>query len=129
MRTKVFVSSDARALGRLVVLLLSVFSMVFLSPKAIAAPRGIEFSKPAASDEVYDFVEIAVSIEGPDANNPFVDVNVSGTFQLKVGSKSFKIDGFCDSEDGRTFRIRFMPSEAGDYVYTVTYKQGSFQKA
>jgi hypothetical protein len=34
------------------------------------------------------------------------------------------VEGFCDSEDGSTFRIRFMPPAAGDYRYSVEYRQG-----
>jgi hypothetical protein len=38
------------------------------------------------------------------------------------------VDGFCDSADGSVFRIRFMPSRLGEYSYSVTYRQGSFEK-
>jgi hypothetical protein len=38
------------------------------------------------------------------------------------------VDGFCDSADGSVFRIRFMAPHPGSYKYSVTYRQGEFQK-
>jgi hypothetical protein len=38
------------------------------------------------------------------------------------------VDGFCDSTDGGTYRIRMMPSGPGDYSYSVTYRQGDFTR-
>jgi len=34
-----------------------------------------------------------------------------------------KWKGFCDSEDGSVFRIRFLPAAVGDYTYAVSYSQ------
>jgi hypothetical protein len=52
---------------------------------------------------------------------------VSGKFS-RAGQPEATVDGFCDSADGRVFRIRFMPSAAGDYSYSVNYHQGEFRK-
>ena len=51
-----------------------------------------------------------------------------GWFEKTDGSKRLEVEGFCDSPDGSLFRIRFMPSTAGDYRFSATYKQGSFEK-
>ena len=80
------------------------------------APRKVAFSQSADSVEAYDFVEVSVKVEGPDAANPFTDVKVSGSFE-KSGGSSTKVEGFCDSVDGSMFRIRFMPSSPGEYSY------------
>jgi hypothetical protein len=94
---------------------------------AHSAPREIAFSQSAQVVEAYDFVEVTIKADAPDAPNPFTDVVVSGKFS-RAGQPEATVDGFCDSADGRVFRIRFMPSAAGDYSYSVTYQQGEFRK-
>ena len=98
-----------------------------LAPGLAAAPRQVTFSQPPAGVEAYDFAEIAIHVEGADAANPFTDVTVRGAFG-KSGAQRLDVDGFCDSADGSLFRIRFMPSSPGDYAYSVTYRQGGFEK-
>jgi hypothetical protein len=34
------------------------------------------------------------------------------------------VDGFCDSPDGSLYRVRFMPSKIGSYIFHVTVKAG-----
>lgn len=117
------------ALSWPVIAFLSVCAMVIGLPSALyAAPAGVEFSQSAPSIVAYDFVEVTAKVDSPDATNPFEDGSLSGTFQTTDGSKSWKIEGFCDSTDGSIFRIRFMPEHPGDYTYKVTYHQGSFEK-
>jgi Protein of unknown function (DUF4038)/Domain of unknown function (DUF5060) len=98
------------------------------APALLAAPRGITFSHPPASIEAYDFVDIAIHIDAPDAANPFTDAAVRGWFEKTGAAQRTDVDGFCDSPDGSLFRIRFMPSAAGDYTYSITYRQGGFEK-
>ena len=100
-----------------------------LSKESSAAPAGLTFSKPAESVEAYDFVEIAATVDHPDAKNPFTDASLSGTFRSQDGSQSWNVEGFCDSADGTVFRIRFMPAKPGDYSYALTYKQGQYQQS
>ena len=92
-----------------------------------AAPRDVTFAQPPASTEAFDFVDLAIHVEGTDAANPFTDVAVHGWFE-KPGGKRVDVDGFCDSSDGSLFRIRFMPSSAGDYNYSVAYRQDGYEK-
>jgi len=95
----------------------------------LANPADVSFSQPAAQIDRYDFVEIAATVQTPDAKNPFMDATLSGTLQNADESHRWAVDGFCDSEDGKVFRIRFMAPVAGEYKYSVTYKQGGFTKS
>jgi hypothetical protein len=92
-----------------------------------AAPSKVSFSQSASSVEAYDFVEVEVRVEGPNVQNPFTDSAVSGHFQ-RIGSDPVSVDGFCDSDSGSVYRIRFMPTQAGDYSYEVRYRQGDFEQ-
>jgi Domain of unknown function (DUF5060) len=47
---------------------------------------------------------------------------------LANGNRRWQVEGFCDSEEGSVFRIRFMPPVAGEYEYSVTYRQGRTSK-
>ncbi|HTT60521.1 MAG TPA: DUF5060 domain-containing protein [Bryobacteraceae bacterium] len=100
---------------------------VALAASLCAAPREVTFAQPPASTEAFDFVDLAIHVEGTDAANPFTDVAVRGWFE-KPGGKRVDVDGFCDSSDGSLFRIRFMPSSAGDYNYSVAYRQDGYEK-
>ena len=91
------------------------------------APDAVECVQSAELVEAYDFIELSLQVAKPDAQNPFVDVSVSGTFKSLQG-RSYRVVGFCDAPDGSLFRVRFMPQLAGRYTYAITYKQGSFEK-
>jgi aryl-phospho-beta-D-glucosidase BglC (GH1 family) len=69
----------------------------------------------------HDFIQFTIDWDKPAKNlNPFVDVSVSGTFQSSDGQVK-NIQGFCDSEDGRTYRLRFMPEQAADFRYDIRF--------
>jgi len=93
-----------------------------------AAPGGVTFSQSAKSVETYDYVEVTLNINAPDAANPFTDATLSGWFAKAGGSERATVDGFSDSPDGAVFRIRFMPSSPGQYSYSVVYRQRGFEK-
>ncbi|PYV03853.1 MAG: hypothetical protein DMG10_09940 [Acidobacteria bacterium] len=101
--------------------------MWMLAPAMVAAPKKVSFSQPPRSVDVYDFVEITVNVEGPDASNPFTDATLRGSFGKVNGADRTAVEGFCDSADGGVFRIRFMPSSPGDYTCSIAYRQGSFE--
>lgn len=88
----------------------------------------VEFSQSANTIEAYDFVEVAANVASHLARNPFTDATLSGWFESVDGNKRWQVEGFCDAEDGRVFRIRFMPPAAGDYRYSVEYRQGDRSK-
>jgi hypothetical protein len=92
-----------------------------------AAPKAISFQQSVQTVDAYDFVEVNVQVERPDAANPFTDVVVKGSFGKRGGDR-LSVDGFCDSPDGSTFRVRFMPATAGEYTYSITYRQGEFER-
>jgi Protein of unknown function (DUF4038)/Domain of unknown function (DUF5060) len=95
---------------------------------ARGAPSNVAFSQSAQAVEAYDFVEITLNVASPDAKNPFTDVAVTGEFGKAGAGQRLSVEGFCDSADGSVFRIRFMPAAPGDYAYSVTYRQGEFEK-
>ncbi len=92
-----------------------------------AVPLEIRFSQPADAVDVYDFMEITINVENPSVANPFTDVVVEGQF-TPDGGQAIHVDGFCDSEDGSIFRIRFMPTQPGKYSYSVKYRQDSYEE-
>lgn len=63
-----------------------------------------------------------VSLKGPSAGNPFTEQSVSATFRSK--NEIVTVGGFYDG-DG-VYKVRFMPSFTGDYVYETV---GSFPEA
>jgi hypothetical protein len=69
--------------------------------------------------EAYDFQEITLTLSKPFAQtNPFKEVAVTGVFQLN-GGPAQTVHGFCDAQDGRVFRVRYLPTRAGRYTYSV----------
>ncbi len=86
----------------------------------------IKFLQSAEAVETYDFVEVILNVERPGAVNPFTDVIVEGQFTCD-GGQPIRVDGFCDSEDGSIFRIRFMPTQPGSYSYSVVYHHGTYE--
>jgi hypothetical protein len=59
----------------------------------------------------FDIYEIIIKPDSIPEGNPFTDVQVSVTFTPQGGSP-VEVDGFCDDQDGRCFRVRFCPSIA-----------------
>jgi Protein of unknown function (DUF4038)/Domain of unknown function (DUF5060)/Putative collagen-binding domain of a collagenase len=105
-----------------------IFSLGFAIGCLDAAPQSVSFSQSAQQVDGYDFVEVTASIAPPNVANPFMQASLSGSFENSNGSKKWNVEGFCDSSDGRLFRIRFMPPQAGAYRFTVTYREANFQK-
>jgi hypothetical protein len=104
-------------------------AIVVLSPLTMAAsPADVLFSSAPAQVDRFDYVEITATIQAPDVRNPFTDATLTGTLETADGSRQWNVEGFADSDNGAVYRIRFMPIVAGDYKYTVTYRQGDFRK-
>jgi PKD repeat protein len=59
----------------------------------------------------WDIQEVA--LKGPQAGNPFVDVQLSAEFKLE--DRLVKAPGFYDGQG--TYRIRFMPDAEGQWTY------------
>jgi len=109
------------ATGLLNTIILSLFDPV-------PTPKDVSFSTPPNSVEVYDILELSATISSPDAANPFTAATLEGDFSLASSREVFHVSGFCDSTDGATFRIRFMPSKPGTYNFTLVYAQAAFTK-
>jgi hypothetical protein len=93
--------------------------------QAAAAGDGPEVTFTPSSDkiEAYDFIEVTLAVKMPTAKNPFTDVSVTGQFQ-RESDTPLAVEGFCDSADGGTYRIRFMPAKPGKYTYSISFRQG-----
>jgi hypothetical protein len=94
----------------------------------LAARTSVSYSNAPSQIDAYDYAEITATVASPDARDPFEDVTLTGTLESEDGIHHWNVDGFCDSEDGSVFRIRFMAPHPGSYKYSVTYRQGEFQK-
>ena len=95
------------------------------APPLAAVPALMQALQSAPSVECFDFVEVTVGLQHPDAPNPFTDVKVTGEF-TREGGPPVRVAGFCDAEDGTLYRVRYMPSQPGNYRYTVQLQQGKF---
>jgi hypothetical protein len=91
-----------------------------------AAPAGVAAKLAANTVDVFDIWELTLEVQRPDAANPFTDVVITGEITPPSG-KPIRVDGFCDAPDGSLFRLRFMPSQAGEYSFAATYQQGEFR--
>lgn len=66
--------------------------------------------------ERWDTCEISLAASST-YNNPFRDVELTGTFTHKENGKYITVNGFYDG--GSTWRIRFMPTELGAWHYVT----------
>ena len=109
---------------------LILFLATLLAPSTLrSAPHDVTFSAPARSVEAFDIFELSAMISSPDAGNPFTDVSFEGDFSFPSSAKAWHVSGFCDSTEGSSFRIRFMPPFPGAYKFVVTFTQGSFSRS
>lgn len=63
--------------------------------------------------ETYGVFELV--LQGTDAGNPFIDLELDARFTN--GAASYTPEGFYDGE--RTYRLRFMPPSAGTWTYVT----------
>jgi len=93
----------------------------FLNLPTVGA-KEVTVSQNLREVDTYHFAEVTVAVSRPDVSNPFAEAELTGVFGKKGGAEK-RVIGFCDSEDGSVFKIRFMPTEPGDYFYAVTYRE------
>ncbi|HSU50229.1 MAG TPA: DUF5060 domain-containing protein [Segetibacter sp.] len=86
-----------------------------------------QITESAAKVEQWGRYEI--TLRGSSSGNPFKDVSVTGTFTK--GSKAVEVQGFYDGNG--MYKIRFMPTEIGQWTFTtksnqvsINNKSGSF---
>jgi CubicO group peptidase (beta-lactamase class C family) len=106
--------------------LLSVVAVAACDSASADQTANIAFRQSSTAVDAYDFVEVTIDVARPTAANPFTDAVVTGEFRCGDG-QPVRVDGFCDSQDGRVFRIRFMPTKPGVHQYSVSYRQGDFE--
>ena len=97
-------------------------------PSPPAELPNIEFSQSSEVVDCYDYVEVSIRLDRPPAKNPFREIFVAGRLSKTDKTRAISVDGFCDSADGDVYRVRFMPSDPGDYTYSVTYWQDNLQR-
>ena len=107
--------------------LLCVSFLLFRSTN-IVAPE-VDFSQSNQNLEAFDFIEITAQVSAPHPSNPYTDGYIFGTFKTATGNKQWSIEGFCDSDNGTLYRLRFMPPTPGEYIYSIEYRQGWFKKS
>jgi hypothetical protein len=93
-----------------------------------AAEPAVVFSPSATVVDCYDYAEATLQLARPPEGNPFTDVHVTGRFHRVHGGSQLAVEGFCDADDGRLFRVRFLPVSPGDYSYSVSYRQGTLER-
>ena len=86
------------------------------------------FPQSALTTSAYDFIEVIAEVKSPVGQNPFTDTSFTGDFEPTGSPEKVFVMGFCDSADGRLYRIRFMPSKPGAYTFHVSLKAGSATK-
>ena len=93
----------------------------------MAAPQNVRLIASRAQVATFDYHEATLSVDQPDAANPFTDVVVQAQLTTPSG-RNMSLEGFCDDEAGATFRVRFLALEPGLHEYRVTYRQGAFRR-
>lgn len=84
--------------------------------------KDIKFIQSEEVVDTYRYIEVQIQVKQPVVENPFTDVRIEGSMEDSGGNISV-VEGFCDSQDGSLFKIRFMPLRPGEYKYRVVYSQ------
>lgn len=99
---------------------LAVIAIPALS--AFAATPHVDFAASSASVACHDFLEVTLRVSDAETGSS-AHATVTGVLSLD-GRTATTVEGFVDDEEGRSHRIRFMPSQPGNYNYSVTYRSG-----
>ncbi|MEX2091768.1 MAG: DUF5060 domain-containing protein [Pirellulales bacterium] len=102
----------AKRNGALLSFVTATYLCIGVYANAAAEVQSATAEKTAALEQ-WDTIEI--ELKGPSAGNPFLDVELSGTFETE--GKKQTVAGFYDG-DG-IYRIRFMPDKLGRWKYTT----------
>jgi hypothetical protein len=90
--------------------LLIVILGLMMTCRVHAVPADVTFTPSSKTAEIFEFMEVTLTVAAPDAANPFTDVVVAGEFGLQAGSP-LKLDGFCDAADGSLFQYQLGPRQ------------------
>lgn len=106
------------------VLILSIILCVF---SAGIAGSNISIETPSSANR-YGIAEFVIRLQGYKISNPFTEILVKGKFTS--GNSVLEAEGFCDSQDGSVFRLRFSPENAGAvYSYNITVSGPGIKKS
>jgi hypothetical protein len=85
---------------------------VWVLTAALAHARTVQATTNADYLGQHELFEVEVVVEAPVAANPFVEPMLTATFTTPAISEhpSVTVHGFCDSADGRRYRLRFCPA-------------------
>ncbi|MBL9139457.1 MAG: DUF5060 domain-containing protein, partial [Verrucomicrobiales bacterium] len=105
--------------------------LAFIQAHGSVAQTVPRFDQSARVVDRFDFLEITLTLPEPPPGNPFLDASMQGVFQQVANPEPstsmtpWTVDGFCDDEGGRVFRLRFMPMVAGKHTYSVSFRSGA----
>jgi hypothetical protein len=108
-------------------LYLLLFGLLLFSGGMATAWADLSIHQEHSEVEAWDYLELTLNVEKPGSQNPFTEVMVTGSCQKEMQPGS-TVNGYCDSQDGSRYKLRFMPTEPGSYNYSITYQAGSFVK-
>lgn len=94
-----------------------------LAAAAASAPALAE-ATTAYSPSISRWDHVEITLPGPSAGNPFLDVTLSATFRFK--HRSLTVPGFYDGAGN--YKIRFMPDEPGDWSWTTVSNAPALHK-
>jgi hypothetical protein len=116
-------------MNRRELLKLSSCALAAASASAVAAASS-EAAAPASSQRTARWDHVEFTFRGPDAGNPFLDVQLSASFRLKNRVRT--VQGFYDGDSA--YKIRFMPDELGTWTWetasnvpALSGKTGAFE--
>jgi hypothetical protein len=110
----------------LVVCLAVATGLILANAPRLIPPGAVVFHQSAPRIDTFDLVEIEARVPRRLTVNPFSDATFIGYFWRTGAPGDVRVDGFCDSSDGGSYRLRFMPSVPGDYRYRVEYRRGPY---
>jgi hypothetical protein len=89
----------------------------------VFAPTLLSAQRPSFTLEhkrvaIYAQAEITLRLPPVKSAYPCANVRLTGTF-ISPSNDTMQAEGFCDSPDGSTYRIRFMPTKPGTYRFTI----------
>jgi Domain of unknown function (DUF5060) len=83
----------------------AVCASTLAAPPDLQSMKGIQILQETNAVDVYDYLEVTVRPNQPVSGNPFTDVLVEGEFSQVKDGTSVKVEGFCDSQDGSSYKI------------------------
>ncbi len=80
-------------------------------------PLNVRFEAPASVPQ-FDVAEFTARLDQASDVNPFTEMELTGEFAA-TDQPLVRVHGFCDSQDGRVFRLRFCPGRSVAYHYVL----------